>query len=66
MLEKDNVSIIFAAVNVSLSNCRNETLNQMLINKIRCKMNERRKKLASTTWMHWKVQWNGNTDQVDR
>lgn len=48
-LEKSNIKLIFTAVNTPFSNGLNERLNQTLINKIRCRMNEEEKKKAWTT-----------------
>lgn len=48
-LEKKNIKLIFTAVNSPFSNGLNERLNQTLVNKIRCKINERKKKVAWTT-----------------
>lgn len=43
-LEEKNVKLIFTAMNVPFSNGLNERLNQTLVNKIRCKINENEKK----------------------
>lgn len=51
-LKKENIPIIFTAVNAPFSNGLNERLNQTLVNKIRCKINERTKKIAWTTIAH--------------
>lgn len=48
-LDKKNIPIIFTAVNSPFSNGLNERLNQTLVNKIRCKINESDTKLAWTT-----------------
>lgn len=48
-LEKKNIPIIFTAVNAPFSNGLNERLNQTIINKIRCKINEKERKIAWTT-----------------
>lgn len=48
-LEEKKIPIIFTAINTPFSNGINERLNQTLINKIRCKMNEKGTKLAWTT-----------------
>ncbi|XP_070170869.1 uncharacterized protein [Polyergus mexicanus] len=41
--------MVFMAVNAPFSNGLNERLNQTLVNKIRCKINEKEKKIAWTT-----------------
>lgn len=51
-LDRENIPIIFTAVNAPFSNGLNERLNQTLINKIRCKINENKHKLAWTTIAH--------------
>lgn len=52
-LNEKNIPIIFTAVNTPFSNGLNERLNQTLVNKIRCKINEeKRKKSAWTTIAH--------------
>ena len=43
-LDKHNVKLIFTAVNTPFSNGLNERLIQTLVNKIRCKMNEKGEK----------------------
>lgn len=43
-LNEQSIRIIFTAVNTPFSNGLNERLNQTLVNKIRCKMNEKNKK----------------------
>lgn len=48
-LEEKQIPIIFTAVNAPFSNGLNERLNQTLVNKIRCKMNEEGKKKTWTT-----------------
>ena len=48
-LEEKDVKLIFTTVNAPFSNGLNERLNQTLVNKIRCKMNEEEKKRAWTT-----------------
>lgn len=50
-LDAKHIPIVFTAVNAPFSNGLNERLNQTLINKIRCKMNEK-KKLTWTTITH--------------
>jgi len=48
-LEERNVTLIFTAVNAPFSNGLNERLNQTLVNRIRCKINEKEEKRAWTT-----------------
>jgi transposase InsO family protein len=48
-LKEENIKIIFTAVDAPFSNGLNERLNQTLINKIRCKINEGENKIAWTT-----------------
>lgn len=48
-LDEKNIKIIFTAVNSPFSNGLNERLNQTLVNKIRCKINENDNKRAWTT-----------------
>lgn len=51
-LDEKTIPIIFTAVNAPFSNGLNERLNQTLVNKIRCKINEKEKKTAWTTIAH--------------
>lgn len=51
-LKKEDIPIIFTAVNAPFSNGLNERLNQTLVNKIRCTINEKNKKEAWTTIAH--------------
>lgn len=48
-LHEKNIPLVFTAVNAPFSNGLNERLNQTLVNKIRCKINEKEKKRAWTT-----------------
>lgn len=48
-LKDKRIPMVFTAVNAPFSNGLNERLNQTLINKIRCKINEEGKKTAWTT-----------------
>ncbi|CAK1586183.1 unnamed protein product [Parnassius mnemosyne] len=48
-LEDQHIQLIFTAVNSPFSNGLNERLNQTLVNKIRCKINEKDTKVAWTT-----------------
>ena len=45
-LENRNIQLIFTAVDTPFSNGLNERLNQTLVNRIRCKLNEKEKKSA--------------------
>lgn len=51
-LNEKSIQMIFTAVNAPFSNGLNERLNQTLVNKIRCKINEKKKKIAWTTIAH--------------
>lgn len=51
-LKKKKITMIFTAINAPFSNGLNERLNQTLINKIRCAINEEDKKCAWTTIAH--------------
>lgn len=48
-LQKENIRMVFTAVDTPFSNGLNERLNQTLVNKIRCSINENDKKTAWTT-----------------
>lgn len=48
-LKKENIEMVFTAVDVPFSNGLNERLNQTLINKIRCKINENNKRASWTS-----------------
>lgn len=48
-LKYKKIPMIFTAVNAAFSNGLNERLNQTIVNKIRCKINEKQKKGAWTT-----------------
>lgn len=48
-LNENNISLIFTAINSPFSNGLNERLNQTIVNKIRCKINEDKGKTAWTT-----------------
>lgn len=48
-LKNNNITLVFTAVDAPFSNGLNERLNQTLVNKIRCKINETDKKTAWTT-----------------
>lgn len=48
-LKEKNITIVFTAVDAPFSNGLNERLNQTLVNRIRCKINEGDKKTAWTT-----------------
>lgn len=58
-LEEKEISLIFTAVNSPFSNGLNERLNQTLVNKIRCTINEKEKKSRmddDCPRMHKKIQ----------
>ncbi|XP_047519595.1 uncharacterized protein LOC125059273 [Pieris napi] len=48
-LNENNVKLIFTAVNTPFSNGLNERLNQTIVNKIRCRINEKNNKRTWTT-----------------
>lgn len=48
-LEEENIEMILTAVDCAFSNGLNERLNQTLVNRIRCKINETEKKRSWTT-----------------
>lgn len=48
-IKKKEVQLIFTAINAPFSNGLNERLNQTLVNKIRCKINEEKKKKKAWT-----------------
>lgn len=48
-LNGNSIPMVFTSVNAPFSNGLNERLNQTLVNKIRCKINEKEKKIAWTT-----------------
>ena len=48
-LKEKSIPILFTAANAPFSNGLNERLNQTLVNKIRCRINEKVKKVAWTT-----------------
>ncbi|KAK2575226.1 hypothetical protein KPH14_012691 [Odynerus spinipes] len=48
-LEGNDVKLVFTAVNTPFSNGLNERLNQTLVNKMRCKLNEKGEKKAWTS-----------------
>lgn len=48
-LKDENIPLVFTAVDAPFSNGLNERLNQTLVNKIRCKINERKGKKAWAT-----------------
>lgn len=51
-LRSNNIPLVFTAVDSPFSNGLNERLNQTLVNKIRCRMNENGNKKAWTTVAH--------------
>lgn len=48
-VKKENIRMVFTTVDTPFSNGLNERLNQTLVNKIRCEINESDKKIAWTT-----------------
>lgn len=48
-LKQKNITHIFTAVDSPFSNGANERLNQILVNGIRCRINENKNRLTSTT-----------------
>lgn len=63
-LNKKSILMIFTAVNAPFSNGLNERLNQTLVNKIRCKINEKETKKAWTTIAHDCVDKYNNTEHT--
>lgn len=61
-LNEKSITLIFTAVNSPFSNGLNERLNQTLINKIRCKINEKPNTIAWTTIAHNCVNRYNNTE----
>lgn len=51
-LKDKQITIVFTAVNAPFSNGLNERLNQTLVNKMRCRINEEKKKKSWTTIAH--------------
>lgn len=51
-LKEKNITMVFTGVNAPFSNGLNERLNQTLVNKIRCAINEEKNKRAWTTIAH--------------
>lgn len=48
-LHNENINLIFTAIDSPSSNCLNERLNQTLVNRIRCKINEGKSNKAWST-----------------
>lgn len=63
-LNEKSIPLIFTAVNAPFSNGLNERLNQTLVNKIRCKINEKNNKIAWTTIAHDCVDKYNNTEHT--
>lgn len=63
-LNEKSIPMIFTAVNAPFSNGLNERLNQTLVNKIRCKINEKNNKIAWTTIAHNCVEKYNNTEHT--
>lgn len=63
-LENKNITLVFTAADAPFSNGLNERLNQTLVNKIRCIINEKEKKLAWTTVAHHCVEKYNETEHT--
>jgi len=63
-LDKENIILTFTAVNAPFSNGLNEKLNQTLVNKIRCKINEKQEKSAWTSIAHECVEKYNKTEHT--
>lgn len=63
-LNEKSIQMIFTAVNAPFSNGLNERLNQTLVNKIRCKINENNNKKAWTTIAHDCVEIYNSTEHT--
>lgn len=63
-LSGKSIPLIFTAVNAPFSNGLNERLNQTLVNKIRCKINEESNKTAWTTIAHTCVDKYNDTEHT--
>lgn len=61
-LNEKSIQLVFTAVNAPFSNGLNERLNQNLVNKIRCKINEKVNMTAWTTIAHDCVNKYNNTE----
>lgn len=62
-LNEKNKPIVFTAVNTPFSNGLNERLNQTLVNKIRCKINENKEKKSA--WMTIAQDYTKNTMKLN-
>ncbi|KAL7290500.1 hypothetical protein TKK_0015274 [Trichogramma kaykai] len=63
-VNSERIELIFTAVDAPFSNGINERLNQTLVNKIRCKINEKDQKLAWTTIAKQCVEMYNNTEHT--
>ena len=63
-LKEKGIKLIFTAANSPFSNGLNERLNQTLVNKIRCKINEKKEKLAWTSIARICVERYNNTEHT--
>lgn len=63
-MNEKSITLIFTAVNSPFSNGLNERLNQTLVNKIRCKINEKPNTKAWTTIAHNCVDRYNNTEHT--
>lgn len=63
-LKEKNVSMVFTAVNAPFSNGLNERLNQTIVNKIRCTINDQNKKTSWTNTAHTCIEKYNETDHT--
>jgi len=63
-LNEKSIPIIFTAVNAPFSNGLNERLNQTIVNKIRCRMNEKCNKKTWTSIAHDCIDKYNNTEHT--
>ena len=63
-LKDKDIPLIFTAVDAPFSNGLNERLNQTIVNRIRCRINENKKKLAWTTIAQQCVQKYNETEHT--
>jgi len=61
-LKEKSIPIVFTAINAPFSSGINERFNQTLVNKIRCKINEEKNKVAWTTIAHECVNIDNDTE----
>lgn len=63
-LNDKQIPLIFTSVNTPFSNGLNERLNQTIVNKIRCRINENKNKIAWTTVAHECIQKYNETEHT--